>query len=279
MVEREARVRPRGCFPGSSSGDIATTFAIFSPAASACAATRSARFPPSEKACRVQQLPRQHRLDLPGCANDFRQQAGMKQLAVEMMRGTVIAQIQPDHIETPGRTASAREKECRGCSSCLPNRATGRRSYPRREGPVSRVGRRGLQAHAFSAVSTCSLLRREQRASEQLNLVVARNGRLTSSDCTCGLRIKGVEGRQARRSPPDRMARDSSRHPCTLSGTDRARRVRLVLRWIRRGASSRSFSNCVARIAKPMVSGVDLMKSATSACRGRAACVIQRQRT
>ena len=85
---------------GSSTGEMAITRSIGRCRASACAATRSMKLPPSENPASTIGKPGKFLRQRAHRAHHFRQPAGVEQIAVQVMRGAVIAQVEAHHFES-----------------------------------------------------------------------------------------------------------------------------------------------------------------------------------
>ena len=115
---------------GSSTGETAITRSIGRSRASRCAATRNMKLPPSEN-------PREHHRQAGELlrerahgADHLGQAAGMKQLAIEVMRRAVIAQVEAHDLEACDEQGLRQRQHVRGVGAAFPAMQQHREALP-----------------------------------------------------------------------------------------------------------------------------------------------------
>ncbi len=120
--------------------------------ASGCAATRSMKLPPSENPAEHHRHAVELRRQRAHGTDDFGQPAGMKQLAVQMVRGAVIAQVEPHHFEVRGKQGLRERQHVGGVRAAFPAMQQHREPLAGFAPAFRGAGMKGLQRDAVAAI-------------------------------------------------------------------------------------------------------------------------------
>ena len=160
---------------GSSTGETAITRSMRQMRAlRGCAATRSMKLPPSEKPREHHRHVRETARERAHRADHFRQPAGMEQLAVQMVRGAVIAQIEAHDLEARCEQGLRQRQHVGGVGAALPAVQQHGEALARLAAALRGTRVECLQRHAVAAVEQQLVARRAHRHGAPLDARATR---------------------------------------------------------------------------------------------------------
>ena len=204
--------------------------------ASRCAATRSMKLPPSENPPSTIGMPAKLLRERAHRAHHFGQPAGMEQLAVEMMRGAVIAQVQAHDFEAAREQGLRQRQHVGGVGAAFPAMQQHGESLAGFAAALRGAGVKRLQRDAVAAFEQ-QFVARGAHGMARRSTRARRGGRLGRMVWKCGPRSqrrgrkelssgKPVTAPEWQAAPRRARCRGSGGRDCAGAGRQRAAAAR-----------------------------------------------------